>query len=57
MTSGWPVGQSRRLADALSVAGADVTFTVIRGGGHGPGFDAPAVRSAVLDFFRRTLAE
>ena len=51
-----PIGQSRRLADALSAAGADVTFTPIRGGGHGPGFDAPAMRSAVLDFFRRTLA-
>ena len=50
-----PVGQSRRLADALAAAGVDHTFTVVRGGGHGPGFDAPAVRAAVIDFFRRTL--
>ena len=50
-----PVGQSKRLADALAAAGADHTFTVVRGGGHGPGFDAPAVRAAVVAFFRRTL--
>lgn len=51
-----PLGQSRRLADALAAAGVPHTFTVVRGGGHGPGFDAPAVRAAVVAFFRRTLA-
>ena len=51
-----PLGQSRRLADALAAAGVRHTFAVVRGGGHGPGFDAPAVRAAVVDFFRRTLA-
>ncbi len=50
-----PVGQSQRLADALAAAGVDHTFTVVRDGGHGPGFDAPAVRAAVVAFFRRTL--
>ena len=50
-----PLGQSQRLADALAAAGVPHTFTVVRGGGHGPGFDAPAVRAAVVEFFRRTL--
>ena len=50
-----PVGQSRRLADALAAAGVPHTFTVVRGAGHGPGFDAPAVRSAVVEFFQRAL--
>ncbi len=50
-----PLGQSRRLADALAAAGVPHTFTVVRGGGHGPGFDAPAVRAAVVEFFRHTL--
>ena len=50
-----PLGQSRRLADALSAAGVRHTFAVVRDAGHGPGFDAPAVRATVIDFFRRTL--
>jgi acetyl esterase/lipase len=50
-----PVGQSQRLADALAAAGVPHTFTIVPGAGHGPGFDAPAVRSAVVAFFARTL--
>ena len=50
-----PLGQSQRLADALAAAGVPHTFTVVRGGGHGPGFDTPAVQSAVVRFFHRTL--
>ena len=50
-----PLGQSRRLADALAAAGVRHTFAVVRGGGHGPGFDAAPVGAAVVEFFRRTL--
>ena len=51
-----PIGQSRRLADALAAAGVPTTFTVVPGGGHGPGFDAPAIQAAIVAFFQRALA-
>ena len=44
-----PVGQSELLEAALKKAGADVTYFIVKGAGHGgPGFDKPDSRSQAL---------
>jgi len=49
--------QSRRLADALAAAGAEVIFEVVEGGGHGgPEFWAWHRSTAILGFLERHLA-
>jgi len=47
-----PIAQSRELAEALKAAGADVTFEVIKGAGHGgPAFLADDAMRRVAAFF------
>ena len=51
-----PFNQSELLHEALKKAGVDVTFSPVKGGGHGqPGWDAPEIRPVVREFFARTL--
>lgn len=48
--------QSLRLYDALTAAGADVTFVSVAGAGHGgPEFETPEMRARVLELLGRVL--
>jgi acetyl esterase/lipase len=51
-----PGGQSAELADALKAAGADPTYVVLTGAGHGdPAFDATQL-TPTIDFLKKALA-
>lgn len=51
-----PLNQSELLYEALKKAGADVTFRVVPGGGHGfVGANSPALGEAVFRFFDQKL--
>ncbi|MGB8166183.1 MAG: prolyl oligopeptidase family serine peptidase [Chthoniobacteraceae bacterium] len=53
-----PLDQSRRLADRLNAAGAEVTLNVVEGAGHGgPEFTTPESLTAIMEFFARHLAK
>lgn len=51
-----PIAQSEMLLKALKAVGADATYHVVKGGGHGgPGWNDPQVGAMVSEFFSRTL--
>ena len=52
-----PISQSETFAKALQQAGADATYVVVKGAGHGgPLFNSPATLKQVEAFFRKHLA-
>jgi len=52
-----PINQSELLVDALKKVGVEVTFEVVKGGGHGPGTPAQEERinRLLVDFFDKHL--
>ncbi len=53
-----PISQSETFAEALKKAGADVTFVVVKGAGHGgPLFRSPENMKRIADFFAKHLAK
>jgi acetyl esterase/lipase len=51
-----PINQSEELDQALRAAGVDVTLVRIPDAGHGgPGFNTPAIRKQIDDFFAKHL--
>ncbi len=50
-----PLAQSQLLNDALKNAGATVEFQIIKGAGHGNGFNTPKIAKTVSDFFEKNL--
>jgi acetyl esterase/lipase len=50
-----PINQSKLLYDALKSAGVDVTFQVVKDGGHWPGFGEEQVKQFVLPFLDKHL--
>lgn len=50
-----PLQQSELMHEALKKAGADSTLHVVKGGGHGLGFNTPEVSKTCAEFFARTL--
>jgi acetyl esterase/lipase len=51
-----PLNQSQLLFEALQQAGVEVTFEVVKGGGHGKKFDSPELLKKLEDFFKKHLA-
>jgi acetyl esterase/lipase len=53
-----PISQSETFAQALKNAGADVTFVVVKGAGHGsPQFTNPENQKLIEDFFAKHLGK
>jgi acetyl esterase/lipase len=53
-----PISQSETFAEALKQTGADVTYVVVEGAGHGgPKFTSPDNMKRVADFFAKHLAK
>jgi len=50
-----PVNQSELLFEALKKAGVSVQFHIVKGGGHGKGFDSSEIDKMVYDFFEKYL--
>ncbi len=51
-----PIAQSESFGKSLQEAGADATFVVVQGAGHGAGqFNSPEIRQQVAEFFRKHL--
>ena len=50
-----PLQQSELMHEALKKAGADSTLHIVKGGGHGIGFNTPEVAKTCAEFFARTL--
>jgi dipeptidyl aminopeptidase/acylaminoacyl peptidase len=50
-----PLAQSQILADALTAAGIECHLEVIKGAGHGNGFNKPEILKMIVDFFDKHL--
>ncbi len=50
-----PLNQSQLLFQALQQAGVEVTFEVVKGGGHGKKFNSPKLLKQVNSFFNKHL--
>ncbi len=50
-----PINQSQLLFEALKKAGVNVQLHIVKGAGHGKGFDNPEIDKMVYDFFDRYL--
>ena len=51
-----PIQQSEALTEALTKAGVEATFVVVKGNGHGgPGFNSPENRKLIEDFLTKHL--
>lgn len=51
-----PLNQSQLLFEKIRQAGVEVTFEVVKGGGHGRKFDSPKLRQNMATFFQQHLA-
>lgn len=50
-----PLNQSQLLYEALQQAGVEVTFEVVKGGGHGKNFNSPKLLRQIKNFFDKHL--
>jgi acetyl esterase/lipase len=50
-----PLAQSEMLSETLTKSGVDVHLEVLAGAGHGNGFDKPALRELMMNFFDKHL--
>lgn len=58
LDAGVPLGQSRRLHEALLKENVSSVLKIVEGAGHGgKGFNAPEIRGMVRGFFQQTLMD